>query len=84
MAFKTLTVDDFRRMLDGLPGGQKVLLIDPRDGFAQEITGFAPETVTDVATGEKVLTLEIEVNADSMIGFDPNDGTKIDSSEDQD
>lgn len=73
---KTVTVDDIRRLLAGLPGDQKVLLVGP-DGTAAEIADIDPLTVTDTATGEEVLTLEFNTNHDRWFGFGGDDGDEI-------
>lgn len=80
MALATLTVGHIRRLLDGLPDDQDVLLID-RDGVAVEITDIDPLTVTDLATNKQVLTLEFSTNEDSCFGFDEG-MTTIDSESD--
>lgn len=63
----TVTVSQIRRLLDGLPDDQKVLLIDD-SGFAVEIADIEPLTVTDVATNEQVLTIEFVTVEDSCHG----------------
>lgn len=68
MALKTLKVADIRKLLDGLPDDQDVLLIDP-DGCAVEIVEIDPLTVKDAATGKEVLTIEFNTNADRYFGF---------------
>lgn len=79
MALKTLKVRDIRKLLDGLPDDQDVLLIDA-DGTAAEIESIDPETVKDDATGAQVLTIEFNTNRDRWFGFDSKTGN-IDSND---
>jgi hypothetical protein len=81
MALKTLKVRDIRKLLDGLPDEQDVLLIDA-DGCAAEIREIDPLTVKDTATGEQVLTIEFTTDPDRWFGFaSPPDGVKLDMPE---
>ena len=76
---RTTTVGQLRRLLDGIPDDQPLLLIDP-DGFAAEIDEIDPLTATD-QRGTRILTLEFTPG--EVFGFDPEDGTRIDTGEAQ-
>lgn len=78
MALKTLTVADFRRLLDGLPGEQAVLLIDST-GVGVPILEIDPMTVTDLATGLQVLTLDFTTDDEMFVGFEGDKSEFIDS-----
>ncbi len=69
MALNSVTVSELRRILDGLPGDQKVLVLDA-DGLAQEVSEVLPETIRDKGTGESVLLLEFA--AGDTFGFEPD------------
>lgn len=69
MALNSVTVSQLRRILDGLPDDQKVLVLD-QDGLAQEVTEILPETITDKGTGQQVLLLEFA--AGETFGFEPH------------
>ena len=80
MALKTLKVADIRKLLEGLPDDQDVLFVGD-DGTAAEIRSIDPLTVTDLATGEKVLTIEFITDPDRWFGFGGVNQDEIDSKE---
>lgn len=81
MPLNTKTIGDFRRLFDGLPDDQQVMMIDPATGVALPILDFDPLTVTDRATGKQVLTLDFETDDDNYFGFDGDKSEFIDSND---
>ena len=69
---------DLRRLIDGLPDDQPLLIIDD-SGMAAEVEDFEPATVRD-QDGVTILTLEI-ITGETSYGFDPDDETRIDTTE---
>ena len=79
---RTLTVGDIRRLIDGLPDEQAVMILD-EDGMAAVVTEIHPETITDENPKGygRVLLLDFDKSGD-WFGFDSKTETKIDTRDD--
>ena len=77
-----LTVGQLKRVLNGLPDEQSLMVLD-EDGFAAEIAEVHPQTITDANPKGlgTVLLLEFEKTG-AWFGFDPETKTQIDTSDD--